>query len=92
MDAKEAVAAAKNYISELYEDEHISHLGLEETKHDERKGNWLITLSFSRSWNRPRSKAQETLEALGATPSLNRSYKVVEVAGDGHIISMKNWP
>jgi hypothetical protein len=92
VDVKEAVAAAKNYISELYADEHVSNLGLEETEHDERNGIWLITLGFSRLWNTPRSRAQEVLENLGAVSSLKRSYKVIAVSDGGNIISMKNWP
>jgi hypothetical protein len=90
MDVKEAIAAAKKYVSEVYADEHVTNLGLEEVEHGFGGSNWVITLGFSRPWNTPRTRAQEVLENLGAVSSLRRSYKVITVADDGTILSMKN--
>lgn len=90
MDVKEAIAAAKKYVVEIYSDEHVTNLGLEEVEHEVATGNWVITLSFSRPWNTPRTRAQEVLENLGAVSSLNRSFKVITMADDGTILSLKN--
>ena len=90
MDAKEAVAAAKKYVSEIFAEEQVTNLGLEEVEHILPAGHWAITLGFSRPWNTPRSRAQEVLENLGAASSLKRSYKVVTMADDGTVLSMKN--
>jgi len=92
VDVREAIAAAKKYISEVYADEDVSNLGLEETEHDEARGRWVITLGFSRPWNTPRSRAQEVLENLGAVSPLKRSYKIITISDNGDIISMKNRP
>ncbi len=76
MDTKEAIAAAKKYVNEVYADEQVTNLGLEEIEHILAAGNWRITLAFSRPWNTPRTRAQEVLENLGGVSSLKRSYKV----------------
>jgi hypothetical protein len=90
MDDKEAVAAAKKYITDIYAEEQVTNLGLEEIEHILARGNWVITLGFSRPWNTPRTRAQEVLENLGAVSSLKRSYKVITMAEDGTVLSMKN--
>jgi uncharacterized protein YdeI (YjbR/CyaY-like superfamily) len=90
MDVKEAIAAAKKYVSEIYADEQVTNLGLEEVEHVLAAGNWVITLAFSRPWNTPRTRAQEVLENLGAVSTLKRSYKVITIADDGTVLSMKN--
>jgi uncharacterized protein YdeI (YjbR/CyaY-like superfamily) len=86
----EAIAAAKKYISEIYADEQVTNLGLEEVEHAVSTGNWIITIGFSRPWSTPRTRAQEVLENLGAASPLKRSYKVITLTDDGSIISMKN--
>jgi hypothetical protein len=90
MDVKMAIAEAKKYLHEVYADEQVTNLGLEEVEHDPASGTWAITLSFSRPWNTPRTLAQEVLENLGAVSSLKRSCKVVTLADDGAILSMKS--
>jgi uncharacterized protein YdeI (YjbR/CyaY-like superfamily) len=90
MDTNEAISAAKKYITEVYADEGVTNLGLEEIEHVLAAGNWVITLAFSRPWNTPRTRAQEVLENLGAVSSLKRSYKVITMADDGTVLSMKS--
>lgn len=90
MDVKEAIATAKNYVKDIYADEEVTNLGLEEVEHVMPAGNWVVTLGFSRPWNTPRTRAQEVLENLGAVSPLKRSYKIITVAEDGSVLSMKN--
>lgn len=92
MDVKEAIAAAKTYIQDIYADEHVTNLGLEEVERLQQAGQWHVTLGFSRPWNTPRTRAQEVLENLGALSTMRRSYKIVTVADDGTILSMKDRP
>jgi hypothetical protein len=77
MDVKQAVAAAKNYVAELFAQEGISNLGLEEVEFDEQAGEWRVTIGFSRPWDTITGWA-----ALGVQPQTNprRSYKVVRVS------------
>ena len=70
MDVKEAVQTAKEYLRELFDDEQISDVGLEEVEFDV-SDKWKITIGFSRYWNKNNLPA--VLSAAG-TP---RSYKVV---------------
>ncbi len=90
MDVKQAIAKAREYILDVYSDEPISNIGLEETEFDSARDVWQITFAFSRLWNTPKSRAQEVLESLGGSAQLKRSYKVIGVAADGAILFMKD--
>ena len=90
MEVQEAISAAKKYVSCVYADEQIANLSLEEVEHVPPAGAWAITLAFSRPWNTPRTRAQEVLETLGAGTSLKRSFKVVTIADDGTVLSMRD--
>ncbi len=90
MDMKEAIRKAKDYVKDVYAGEEVTNLGLEEVEHALVAGNWVVTLSFSRPWNTPRTRAQEVLENLGAVSALKRSFKVITIADDGTVLSMKN--
>ena len=90
MDVKEAVAKAKGFIAEVYADEQISNVGLEEIEHDARRMIWTVALSFSRPWNAPRTRAQEVLESMGGASNAKRSTKVVSVSEEGELVSIKN--
>jgi hypothetical protein len=85
MDVKEAANVAKVYLADLYMDEGVTNLGLEEVVFDDVSGNWEITIGFSRPWDR-----QTTLPALVGARS-DRTYKVVRIDGqNGDVISLKD--
>jgi hypothetical protein len=88
MDVKEAVALAKQSTRELFRDEQIVDLGLEEVEFDDSSGNWLIT--FSRPWvgmTNPNAIAA----AFGAGSQKRREYKIVRISdADKRMISIKN--
>lgn len=88
MDVKEAVARAKTYLAELYSDEKISNVGLEEVELNDQSNTWTITIGFSRPWDEPRNP----FAAITSQPLvLKRSYKIVRVSNiDGTILSVKN--
>lgn len=88
MDALEAIATAKKYLSEVFREEQITDVSLEETEYF--GGKWIVTLGFSRPWNTPRTRAQEVLENLGAVSPLRRSQKTITMIDDGTVISMKD--
>ena len=79
MDAKKAAKAAKDYIIDLFADERILHVGLEEVKFNEQQDIWEITIGFYRPWNR-------NLQI----PNLDeRSYKIVHIKDeDGQVVSV----
>jgi len=74
MDVKEAVKLAKAYILDLFGDEQLSDVGLEEVSIDEQTRIWKITVGFARPWDKVRTGSAT---ALGASP--RRSYKVVRI-------------
>jgi hypothetical protein len=89
MDVVEAVSTAKKHILNLFEDEKISHLGLEEAFFDENQNVWHITLGFSRPWDNPQSALQALTQA---STGLKRSYKVIEISEkDNKVLSVKNY-
>ena len=95
MDVKEAVAVAKGYLTDVYTDERIVNLGLEEVEFDDRSDTWCITLGFSRPWDRPAPPRQRPLAvAIGEPaprPELRRCYKVLRVSDEtGEVKSLKD--
>lgn len=79
MEVKEAVRSAKAFIDDLFADEQIFHVGLEEVKFNEQGRIWEITIGFYRPWNR-------NLQL----PNLDeRSYKIVHIKDeDGQVVSV----
>ena len=85
MEVKEAVGTAKEYVADLFADEMITHVGLEEVVFDEVSGDWKVTIGFTPSW----SHASATLSSVVGLVRNNRSYKVVRIKDrDGRVISL----
>lgn len=89
MDSLEAITTAKKYLADVYAEENITAVSLEEVEHDTATGRWLITLAFSRPWTTPRTRAQEVLENLGAVSPQRRSAKEIAMTEDGDVLSMR---
>ena len=69
MEPKEAVLVAKEHVRDLFGDEGISNLGLEEIA---LEGNvWKITIGFSRKWD---VNVSSVLSGSG------RAYKVLRIS------------
>jgi hypothetical protein len=87
MEVREAVAEAKKYVQELFAQESISNLGLEEVEFDEAAGAWSITVGFSRPWETP----QNALAVLARQLQPPRAYKIVRIHDKTRqLISVKN--
>ena len=74
MDVKDAVRTAKAYLVDLFADEQITNVGLEEVVFDEASATWRITIGFSRSWD---LKGPLSVTMAGASP--DRSYKMLSI-------------
>lgn len=75
MNVKEAVRTAKAYVADIFEDEQITRVGLEEVEFDSAMREWRVTIGFNRSWD-----ANNTLTAaLTSELYRNRSFKVVRI-------------
>ena len=44
MDVKEAVLTAKRYVADVFADEGIADIGLEEVEFDEASDVWMVTI------------------------------------------------
>ncbi len=83
MEVKEAVKLAMKYVAELFEEEQIENLGLEEVEFEDGTDSWQVTIGFSRPWDHSSGLV------LRAAPS--RSYKVVAINDStAKVLSVKN--
>ena len=91
MDVREAARTAKAYIADVFADENIDEVGLEEVDFDDRLNIWKITVSFMR----PRGSMNIFQAAASGysqgTRTRQRSYKVVNIDDAGsRVISVKH--
>lgn len=87
MDVKEAVGIAKSHILDLFADENLKHLGLEEVEHDVMSHEWVITLGFSRPWDEP----SNPLASFAQSSVPHREYKVLRISDTtNQVRSVKN--
>jgi hypothetical protein len=97
MEVKEAVVRAKDYVREVFADESISNLGLDEVVYDDFSNTWDITIGFSRPWSAPHSVSSygaafsKLIQDISVQP-LKRSFKIVKIDDTGKILSLKNRP
>ena len=86
LDVKEAVRTAKDYLAELYIDEEVVNVGLEEVRYDYDTDKWHITVGFSRPWDRK----NPFVGALSEAGRPDRSYKEICINdADGRVESLK---
>jgi hypothetical protein len=86
MKVKEAVKIAISYVTDLFEDENPSNIGLEEVVYNSDDNTWDVTIGMSRPWDYQRSPIAAALQQTGP----KRKYKVVKVSDeDGAVLSVK---
>lgn len=88
MDVKEAVGIAKTHIADVFADEEIEDVGLEEAIRDVHEpagaSVWKITIGFTRPWNRKLDTA-----TMMRWQHRARAYKTVEIdARSGAILGV----
>ncbi len=98
IDVKQAVKKAREVIKELYQDQEISNIGLEEVTLDEEHNEWLVTIGydyFRKKIHAEFSRVMQTqmLNPLKVDEKLGeqtREYKILRLnADDGHFNGMK---
>ena len=86
MNVKEAAKIAKEYVSDLFADEGITNVGLEEIQLEIGGRFWKVTVGFSRPWDHG-GLATITYGQKG----LRRSYKVLRIDDhNGNVESVKD--
>ena len=84
MDVKEVARLAKAYVADLFAEEGIGNVGLEEIEL-KSNGFWEVTIGFSRPWDHG-GLATISLGQKG----LRRSYKVLRINHNGNVASVKD--
>lgn len=85
MNATDAIRAAKQHILDIFREEDITHVGLEEVDFDHDGEAWNITIGFQRPWE----KLAKPI-VLGE-PVPRRTYKVVRLNdADGRLLSIRH--
>ena len=86
MEVKAAVKIAKTKVVDLFADEEIVDIGLEEVRLDDTAGIWIVTIGFSRPWDQ-----KNALTAALGEGRPGRSYKVIHLADtDGRMVALED--
>lgn len=86
MDVKEAINLARDYVKDVFAEEHITALGLEEIEFDESNDTWRVTVGFTRPWDRP-----QTAFEFAVVKPLQRTYKLLTISDNtSKVLSVKN--
>ncbi len=89
MEVKEAALLAKNYVSDLFADEHITEIALEEVDFDHDSNTWRITIGFLHPAHAKTLLADQTTSPW--LRPLERSYKVVHINDEtGKVTALKD--
>ncbi|MER2519412.1 MAG: hypothetical protein ABTQ34_01850 [Bdellovibrionales bacterium] len=95
MDVQSVVSLAKKHIGMLFADENVTNLGLEEVTFNEQDKVWMVTLGFSRPWDKPVDVTEANPLGIiaqmqqGSQRYNRRDYKTIRVQDeDGKILSV----
>jgi hypothetical protein len=93
IDVKQAVTAAKAYVSELFPSGEALDLRLEEVEHSQETNRWEVTLSFLMKRPLPEGLRGPMIDIAVASvlaQPYDRVYKTIGVEDQtGEVISMK---
>lgn len=74
MNAKQAIAKAKTSVADLFENEGVHDIRLEEIRFDDVPSQWLVTVGFLRG----KPSSGTILDKI--QPEWRREYKVVAIS------------
>ncbi len=82
MKPSQAVQKAKEFVLELFKDEPIARVGLEELVFKDAEALWEVTIGFQRVWE------SDSPNLRGLLREPRRTYKTVSMRDDGSAISL----
>ena len=90
MDVKQAAQTARRYVADVFAEDEISFVALEEVEFDAGSDVWNITLSFLRP-SGTMSGLDVIAPGLSRGENVQRCYKIVNVDDEsGNVISVKH--
>ena len=82
MNVKQAARAAKEHIIDIFDDEQITRIALEEVEFDSTTDEWRVTIGFNRPWDANNALTSRLTSDLYR----DRSFKVVRIKdGSGEV-------
>lgn len=88
MEAQSVIAIAKGHVKDIFADEDVVNIGLEELDYDQAKGIWKVTIGFSRPWD---ANTPNMLNNALNVPPLRRTYKIVTIDdASGRFLGVSN--
>ncbi len=85
LDVQEAIRKARSKFGEIFQEEPITDIGLEEVEHE--SNTWKITIGFNRVSKTPTN----SVIAMMTQSSAQRYFKIVTISdADGSLVSIKN--
>ncbi len=90
MNVKKAARTAADYVADLFAEEGIQHIGLEEVTFDDEKNVWNVTIGFFRELDRNKLPAGIGTSLGSVVPSwTRRTFKIVRIDnGTGEVLSL----
>jgi len=90
MDVKHAAHTAREYVADVFAEDQISYIALEEVEFDDASAVWAITLSFLRPTG-TKNNLDLIAPSLSRGENVRRCYKIVNVDDQsGRVISVKH--
>jgi hypothetical protein len=93
LEVSEAIRTAKKYVLQVFADESILDVGLEEVSYDDSSNVWNVTVGFTRPWERARTRVPSALylNPDAHDPRKRRTYKRVLISDrDGKPVAIQN--
>ena len=82
IDLKTAVHVAKEYVADVYAEEDVTAIGLEEVRYDDTEKAWQVTIGFQTATS---AGGVLGLDAFQRQMFGSRKYKVVTLNEDGQV-------
>ena len=84
VDIRQAVQAALEFMRDIYPEDELDKLGVEEVEHDPEAGHWLVTLGIGGA------EPASTMSVVDGA-GVDRHFKIIRIdAESGAVISLKN--
>ncbi|KAF0113411.1 MAG: hypothetical protein FD149_2146 [Rhodospirillaceae bacterium] len=93
MDVKNAVAIAKAYVADLFAEESVNTITIEEVAFNEQEDMWNVTLGFYRQVS-PLSESEQWAKlpySRAALDHLEKTYKTVQIKDStGAVVALRH--
>jgi hypothetical protein len=90
--ARKAVESAEGFLRNVYANQALQDLRIEEIERAEDNSQWLVTLSFLQKLDVEDDSLNSLAKSAFGPSGLDRVYKLLRVTADGNVQSMRIGP